>query len=124
MVENRRHPWLVVLLVGAFYCLVAGIAFTALAARSASPQMVFAWRLASFIVSVIAFALQIGYEHFRLRTRPAIVGLHTASAVALGAFGLAVAANVHAIGVANANHLMLALSLIIWPLMTGLPAFL
>lgn len=85
--------------------------------------MVFAWRLASFIVSAVAFALHIGYEHFRIGSKPLTVGLRTALAVALGAFGLAVAANIHALGVPNSSRGLLVLALVIWPLMTGMPAF-
>jgi hypothetical protein len=43
--------------------------------------------------------------------------------VALGGFLLAVAANIHSIGVSESNHRLLALALIIWPVMTGIPAF-
>ena len=111
-----------ILLVGVIYSAV-GILFGVFASWSASNQMVVAWRVASFAVSLIVFALHIGYEHFRLLNRPLINALHTSLAVALGGFLLAVAANVHAIGVANASHRLLALALVIWPLMTGIPAF-
>ena len=124
MNEGDRKPWIpITLIVGAVYCLI-GFSFGVFASWSKSFQLVVAWRVASFVVSAIVFALHIGYEHFRFRHRAVSVGLHTSLAVALGAFGLAVIANVHGLAVADANHLMLALSLIIWPLMTGLPAFL
>ena len=124
MNEGDRKPWIpITLIVGAVYCLI-GFSFGVFASWSKSFQLVVAWRVASFVVSAIVFALHIGYEHFRFRHRAVSVALHTSLAVALGAFGLAVIANVHAFGVAQANHRMLALSLIIWPLMTGLPAFL
>jgi hypothetical protein len=127
----RRHrvgvavgATVIALLVGAFYCVVAGIAFGAFAAWSSSNRMVVAWRVASFVVSLVAFAIHIGYEHFRLRNRPLRNASHTSLAVALGAFLLAVAANIHAIGVASASHRLLAAALVIWPVMTGIPAFL
>src|SRR5438445_537856 len=48
-----------------------------------------------------------------------------ALAVALGAFGIAVAANVHALAASSRQHsLAHVLSLILWPVMTALPAFL
>jgi hypothetical protein len=124
MDQPKRRTWLImVLLVGAFYFVVAGIAFGAFAAWSTSNRMVVAWRVASFVVSLVAFAIHIGYEHFRLGNRPLRNASHASMAVALGAFLLAVAANIHAIGVASANHRLLAAALVIWPVMTGIPAF-
>jgi hypothetical protein len=124
MDQLKRRTWLVmVVLIGAFYCTI-GIAFGVFAAWSGSNRMVVAWRVASFVVSLVAFAAHIGYEHFRLRNRPLRNASHASMAVALGAFGLAVAANIHAIGVASANHRLLAAALVIWPVMTGIPAFL
>ena len=45
-------------------------------------------------------------------------------AVALGGFGLAAAANIHAVGQGTGNQRLLALALVIWPILTGVPAFL
>ena len=52
--------------------------------------------------------------------------MHVAFAVALGAFGLAVGANLHSLftGSTNQHRPLLLLSLWIWPVMTALPAFL
>jgi len=122
MDEPKRRLWLrAVLLTGALYCTI-GITFSAFAARS-SHRMAVAWNVASFGVSLVVFAIHIGYEHFSLGNRPLIVGLHTALAVALGSFLLAVSANIHSIGVATSNHRLLAIALVVWPLMTGIPAF-
>jgi hypothetical protein len=104
------------------YCTI-GITFSAFAARSSSHRMAVAWNFASFGVSLVVFAIHIGYEHFRIGNRPLIVALHTSLAVALGGLLLALAANIHAIRVASANHRLLAIALIVWPLMTGIPAF-
>lgn len=123
MDKPKRRIWLrTVLLVGAFYCTI-GIVFGALAGWSTSNRMVVAWRVASFVISAVAFAIHIGYEHFGFDNRPLIVALHASLAVALGAFGLALAANIHSIGVASSNHRLLAAALVIWPVMTGIPAF-
>ena len=111
-----------VLLIGALYCTV-GLAFGAFAGWSTSNRMVVAWRVASFVVSAIAFAIHIGYEHFTLANRPVKVALHTSLSVALGAFGLALAANIYAIGIPSASHRLLAIAMVVWPLMTGIPAF-
>ena len=124
MDRTQQRTWLVmVVLIGAFYCTI-GITFGFFAAWASSNRTVVAWRVASFVVSLVAFAIQIGYEHFRLRNRPLRNASHASMAVALGAFGLAVAANIHAIGVASANRRLIAAALVIWPVMTGIPAFL
>ncbi|HEX4962648.1 MAG TPA: hypothetical protein VF173_17565 [Thermoanaerobaculia bacterium] len=112
-----------VLCLGVVY-LIAGLVFGALAGQAASHQMVVAWRWAAWVVSAIAFGGHIVYEQVRLRSSPTITALHVSSAAGLGAFGLAVAANVHAQAVAPGQYsLILVLSLAIWPVMTALPAF-
>jgi hypothetical protein len=122
MDASGRLRWLrAVLFVGVVY-LVAGISFAALANRAASAQMRVTWRLAAWAISAAAFAAHIGYEQVRLRSSPGTTALHTALAVALGAFGLAVAANVHAQAVSSyqPSH---AVALVAWPVLTALPAF-
>jgi hypothetical protein len=112
-----------VLLLGVAY-LVAGLVFGELAGRAASQPVRVAWRWAAWVISAAAFAAHIVYEQVRLRSSPKITALHVSSAAALGAFGLAVAANVHAQTVSPRQHsLLLVLSLAIWPAMTALPAF-
>jgi len=113
----------IALVVGTMY-LVAGIVFGELAGRAASLQMRVAWRWAAWLVSGAFFGAHILFEQVRLRSSPKIAALHVSAAAALGAFGLAAAANVHAyVASAHEHALMLALSLAIWPLMTALPAF-
>ena len=109
-------------MVGGVYGTI-GIGFGAFAARSTSHRTVVSWNVASFVVSAVVFAIHIGYEHFGLRDRPLLVALHTSLAVALGAFLLAVSANIHSFRAAKSNHRLLAVALVIWPLMTGIPAF-
>lgn len=112
--------WLrAVVLLGTVYALV-GIAFAAPATH------VQAWRLAAWVVSAMGYAAHIAYERFRLRSAPASAALHVAFAVALGAFGLAVGANIHSLSTGSSyqQRQLLLLSLGIWPLMTALPAFL
>jgi hypothetical protein len=113
-----------VALAGVLYC-VAGIVFGALAGEAASHQVRVAWRWAAWAVSAVAFGAHIVYEQVRLRSPPRITAFHVSSAAALGAFGLAVAANLHAqTGPPQQHSLLLILSLAIWPVMTALPAFL
>ena len=112
-----------VLFLGVVYFIV-GVVFGAFAGRAASSQGRVAWRWAAWALSGAVFGGHILYERARARGSPRITALHASSAAALGAFGLAIAANVytHAIG-AREHALALALSLAIWPIMTALPAF-
>jgi hypothetical protein len=113
----------IALFVGTMY-LVVGIVFGEFAGRAVSAQTRVAWRWAAWLVSGALFGAHILYEQIRLRSSPKIAALHVSAAAALGAFGLAAAANVHAyVASAHEHALMLALSLGIWPLMTALPAF-
>jgi len=107
-----------VLVFGAVY-FVVGVAFPNPAASN--PRQ-FMWRLAAWILCVLAFAIHIGLEHFRLRNAPRRTALHVAAAVALGAFGVAASANIHARTARAGNHGLLALALVIWPVAAGLPA--
>ena len=105
--------WLrAVIVLGVVYVL-DGITFAMLASWSASNQMRTAWRLAAWLTSAAAFAVHIWYEHFRLRNSPRRTALHVSLAVALGAFALAVAANLHAQLAASGDHTSLALTLLV-----------
>ncbi len=117
--SGRSRSLRALLLVGAVY-LVVGITFAALPA--ASNQMRVTGRLAAWVISAIAFAAHIGYEHGRLRSSPGTTALHASLAAALGAFGVAVAANVHAQAAAT-HQRSVALALVLWPVLTALPAF-
>src|SRR5437016_7447218 len=118
-----RKSWVrVVILVGVGY-FVVGFVFSTLD-RSVSDQMRFVWRLGAWVASAAVYAAHIGYEHFRLNRWPRATALHTATAVAFGAFLLAVAATIHAVMVAShAPYWRFLLALVLWPIFTALPAF-
>jgi hypothetical protein len=117
---SGKYPWLrVVTLFGMVY-LAVGVAFPN---PSDPSEMQFLWRLAAWLSCAVAFAIHIGLGHFRLRSSPRGTALHAAVAVALGAFALAAAANIHAITSGTGNQRLLAWALVIWPVMTGVPAF-
>src|SRR5205085_6194742 len=123
MNASDHQRWLrTVIIVGVMY-LVVGIAFGTFAGWSASHQMVVSWRLLAFLLSAVAFAVHIGYEHFHLGNSPRITAAHASAAVALGAFALAVAANVHGLWVGSSHPRLLAFALVAWPLLTIVPAF-
>jgi len=111
-----------VILVGAVY-FVTGITLAAFAGMSASSQMRVIWRLMAWVISAAAFLAHIGYGHFRLRNTPITTALHTSVAVAMGAFALAAAANVHALWVGSGNRRLLTIALVAWPALTAVPAF-
>ena len=100
--------------------LLVGVAFPN---PPAADKSQFIWRLAAWLICVVAFAIHIWLEHFRLRNSPRATALHVSLAVALGAFGLAAAANIHALTAGTGNKRLLALALLIWPVITGVPAF-
>jgi uncharacterized protein (DUF486 family) len=120
--SGRKRLVRAVILLGAVY-FVVGIAFAAFARWSASNQMQTAWRLAAWLISAIAFAGHIWYERLRLRNSALTTALHTSMAAALGAFALAVAANIHRQQVASSHQRLLGFSLVAWPVLTAVPAF-
>lgn len=109
----------VVLLLALLYAFV-GIAF-------AIPRThVLAWRYAAWIVCGVAYAAHVMYEHFRLRQPALPAAIHMAAAAALGAFGLAVGANLNSLSQASSAHhrQLLLIALAAWPIIVGIPAFL
>jgi uncharacterized protein (DUF486 family) len=123
MDTSSRKPWFrAVILLGAVY-FVFGVAFAAFAGWSGSNSMRETWNRLGFLASAVAFAVHIGYEHFRLRTSSLITASHVSIAVALGAFALAVSANVHGYRVGTSNQRLLAFALVAWPAITAVPAF-
>lgn len=109
-------------LIGLVY-FVFGIVFAEFASWARSNQMRVTWNRLGFLASGVAFAFHIGYEHFRLGSSPRRTALHVSIAVALGAFGLAVSANVHGLWVGSRQQGLLAFALVAWPVITSVPAF-
>jgi hypothetical protein len=105
------------LLAGTLY-LIIGVGFAPLSVPS-----VFFWRLAAWMVSAVVYAVHIGYEHFRIRSSPHSTALHVAFGAAVGAFGLAAAAVVHLLLTGTGNLRLLRIALLVWPLITGIPAY-
>jgi len=102
---------------------VVGIAFAAFAGWSTSNQMRVTWRVLAFVISAVAFATHTGYEYFQLGNSPRATALHAAGAVAVGAFALAVAANIHGQLVGSSHWRLLVFALVAWPVLTAVPAF-
>jgi hypothetical protein len=70
----------------------------------------------------VVFLAHIAYERMRLRNTTTRTALHAALAVALGAFGLALAATLRAAATGNYRGAF-ALALVAWPAMTGIVSF-
>src|SRR5438132_5501087 len=109
MNASDRQPWFrTAVLLGAVY-FVFGVAFAAFASWAASNSMRETWNRLGFLASAVAFALHIGYEHFRLRNSTLITASHVSIAVALGAFALAVNSNVYGYRVGTSKHRLRAI---------------
>jgi hypothetical protein len=123
MDASGQKRWLRAAILFGIVYLVVGLVIAEIANNSASDQMRSAWRLAAFVVSAIAFAVHIGYEHFRLGSSPSGTALHTSAGAALGAFALALAANVRAQWAGSGHGLSRALALVMWPVLGAAIAF-
>jgi len=110
------------LLVAGLY-LIVGFGFAELGKNAPSIQIQRFWRLAAWAVSFVAYLAHIWYEHFRFHNTARTTALHTSLPAAIASFGLAVGANIHAQFVISPNPTMLALSLVLWPALTMVPAF-
>ncbi len=118
MDASRNQTWVrATLLLGVVYLLV-GRVFAVPATH------VRVWRLAAWAVSGAAYAVHIGYEHFRLRHSPRLIALHVALGVAIGATALAIAGMIHSVSTTSAIRPAWLLALVIWPAVTAVPAFL
>jgi hypothetical protein len=116
---HRQSSLPAVVIIGLTYALV-GILF----AQPASHAQF--WRLAAWVVSGAAYGIHVWYERVRLGNSTFAVALHVALGAALGAFGLAVGAILHALAEhTTAQHQrLLFIALFAWPVITGVPAFL
>ena len=120
---TNRKPWMAASIIAGILYFVAGYG-SAVLDPSVPDRARFLWRLAAWLISSVVFVVHIWYERFRLRDSPRFVALHTAAAVALGAFLIAAAALVHATTVAeHAPYARFVVALVIWPLITAVPAF-
>jgi hypothetical protein len=123
MQMTSTKPRLQVLVLCAIAYLVVGLSFAAAANASAPGHARAGWRLAAYLVSALILAGQFAYERRRAASSAVVVASACGVAVALGAFALAVAANVRIWFGAGAQHHAVMAALAVWPLVTGLPAF-
>jgi len=83
-----------------------------------------AWRLAAWVVSLLIYMTHFRLERARPSTPPRAVASHVATAVAIGAFALAVALTIRSIAAQGSLRMTSVLALVLFPLVTAVPAFL
>ena len=113
-----RHSWLSA-------TILFGISYAAVGIVLALPTSnVRLWRLTAWALSAVLYMIHIGYEQLKLRYAPHSMAMHVATAVGIGAFFLAVSATIHSLfAPPDYSRWKFALALVVWPLITGLPAF-
>src|SRR5438270_6122736 len=110
----QRRTLSMMLLFAAVY-LVIGIAFAAFSDGATTNAGHVMWRRLAWLVSGLAFAAHIIYEHFGRSNAPRTTALHASAAAALGAGGLAVAANIHEWMAGPRYRLLIAVAFVAWP---------
>jgi|SRR5689334_5765740 len=111
----------IILLAGAAY-VVFGAGTVPLAEMLFPSAGAKVWRLAAWLLSLVVFGVHLSIE----RNRPAArwtVALRVALGVAVGAFAVAALGPMRAHWGEPARAKLAALSLVAWPLVTGVPAF-
>ena len=124
MDDAGRQQWLRAAILAGLLYFAANMVLGAVAGAAASDRLGFLWRVSALVVSAVVFAAHIAYEHFRSRHRARLTAWHASVAVALGALGLALAANVHDLTSASGYRPRMLIALVAWPLLTAVPAFL
>jgi hypothetical protein len=89
----------------------------------AFPPMGNLWRFAGWALSFVVFGAHLWYERRRLAKPAMTAALHVAIAVALGAFVLAIVGPVRSHWGADDFAPAALLSLLLWPIVTAVPAF-
>src|ERR1043166_2283155 len=107
------------------HAILIGIVYAVIGVFFAVPSThVQAWRYAAWITSAIVYATHICFEYFRQRNSAKSTALHVAIAVAIGGLGLALGAIFHSLFASpNYSRWRFGLALMLWPILTGLPAF-
>ena len=112
-----------VLLVASLY-VVVGIVTAALARSASTVQVRDVWRLVAWLFSLVVFAGHVVYERVRAGNPSKRAAMQAAGAVALAAFVLAVVGPVRSHWDSTDFRRVTVLSVALWPILTGVPAFL
>src|SRR5437763_16907895 len=95
--SSRRSSASAAILAGMAYALV-GIVF------ALPTTHVRVWRIAAWVLSGVGYGVHIAYERLQLQNSTRSAALYVALGTALGTFGLAVGANIHAIVTDSTNQ--------------------
>lgn len=118
MIATSRHVWIrAAILTGVVY-LIIGRVF------AINHEVLRQWRLAAWILSAIAYAGHLWYEHNWLKSSVRAAAGHVALGVALGAFGIAVAGMIHSFNTGVGLRATWFLALLAFPAITAIPAWL
>jgi hypothetical protein len=119
---RMRHvsAWML-LMAGVAYFLV-GAGTSMLAGMASSPGAVKGWRLVAWLLSLGVFGVHFARER-RHQDRALAVAVRVALAVAIGALGLAAFGPLRTHWGEPSRLKLAVLSLVAWPLLTGVPAF-
>jgi hypothetical protein len=83
-----------------------------------------AWRLAAWVVSFLIYTTHFRLERARPGSSPRVVALHVATAVAIGAFALALALMMRSVAAQGSLTPRWLAALVLFPAVTAVPAFL
>ncbi len=111
------------LALAAFAYAVVGVVTADFALAAGEPTLRSAWRLAAWVLSFVIFAAQLFYERKREGATIATVARDVAVAAAIGAFILAIVGPVRSHWSAGDFRRAAVLSLVAWPLLVGIPAY-
>ena len=113
----------ITMLIAAIVYIVIGLGTAALAnATTGSARS--AWRLGAWGLSFAIFLAQIAYGRLRRNEPARVTARDAAIAVALAAFVLALLGPVRSHWNAADFHRATLLSVVVWPILTGIPAYL
>ena len=121
--DNDRR-WLRLALLVALTYAVVGVATADFTKAAHSAQWRTLWRLAAWVLSLITVAGHLIHERIRVGNTTKVAALHVATAVAIGAFVLAIAGPIVSHWSMPDFRRTAFLSLVLWPVVTGIPAFL
>lgn len=117
----RHTPPGTILLASSGY-VIAGTATAFLAQAAPSAAAVQGWRLTAWLLSLAVFGLHFAIERRGQVPRRSVAG-HVALAVAIGALAVAALGPIRTHWGQPHQMRLAALSLLAWPVLTGLPAF-
>lgn len=113
-----RFAWIrTAILVGLVYYMIGRL-------FAVPGEHALAWRWAAWVVSLLVYTAHFRYERVRQGSAPRTLALYIATAVAIGAFGIALAGMMRSFAVLGSIRATWVLALVLFPAATAGPAFL